>query len=49
MPHPIFFAAQREIIPPVLRQAKDPNYFIKRDLPWDAMPLDTTMMASGSA
>jgi fatty acid desaturase len=32
-PYPSIFAAYREIIPAVLRQARDPNYFVKRELP----------------
>jgi fatty acid desaturase len=32
-PYPSIFAAYREIIPAVLRQAKDPTYFVKRELP----------------
>jgi fatty acid desaturase len=35
-PYPSIFAAYREIIPAVLRQAKDPGYFVKRELPLGA-------------
>jgi fatty acid desaturase len=37
-PYPSLFAAYREIIPAVLRQLKDPTYFIKRELPCGATP-----------
>jgi fatty acid desaturase len=37
-PYPSLFAAYREIIPAVLRQLKDPTYFIKRELPRGAQP-----------
>jgi fatty acid desaturase len=38
-PYPSLFAAYREIIPTVLRQAKDPTYFVRRELPTSAKPL----------
>lgn len=37
-PYPSLFAAYREIIPAVIRQLKDPTYFIKRELPSGATP-----------
>jgi fatty acid desaturase len=37
-PYPSLFAAYREIIPAVIRQLKDPTYFIKRELPPGAAP-----------
>ena len=35
-PYRSIFAAYREIIPAILRQAKDPTYFVKRELPQGA-------------
>ena len=32
-PNPSIFAAYREMIPAVLKQLRDPNYFVRRDLP----------------
>jgi Na(+)-translocating NADH:ubiquinone oxidoreductase F subunit len=40
-PYPSLTAAYREIIPTVLRQIKDPGYFIKRKLPPGARPVGT--------
>jgi fatty acid desaturase len=37
-PYPSLLAAYREIIPAVIRQLKDPTYFIKRELPPGAAP-----------
>lgn len=39
-PYPSLYAAFAEIIPAVLRQARDPGYFIRRELPSGAKPLD---------
>ena len=38
-PYPSIWAAYREIIPTLLRQRKDPRYFVKRELPPSASPL----------
>jgi fatty acid desaturase len=35
--------AYREIIPAILRQVKDPAYFVKRELPSSAKPFPTSM------
>ena len=40
------FDAYREIIPAVLRQARDPSYFVVRELPGSAKPLDRTLVAA---
>ena len=46
-PYPSVLAAYREIIPAVLRQTREPNYFVKRQLPSRAKPLDMgTMVAA---
>ncbi len=37
-PYPSIVAAYREIIPAILRQLRDPTYFIKRELPLGAKP-----------
>ena len=37
-PYSSLFDAYREIIPTILRQAKDPSYFVKRQLPPGAKP-----------
>ena len=37
-PYPSLWAAYREIIPAVMRQLKDPTYFVKRELPPGAAP-----------
>jgi len=37
-PYPGVWAAYREIIPALLRQAKDPSWFVQRNLPTDAKP-----------
>jgi fatty acid desaturase len=37
-PYPSTIAAYREIIPALLRQAKDPTYFVRRELPPSARP-----------
>ena len=37
-PYPSIIAAYREIIPAVLRQLRDPTYFIRRELPPGAAP-----------
>jgi fatty acid desaturase len=39
-PYPSLYAAFAEIIPAVLRQARDPGYFVRRELPSRAKPLD---------
>ena len=38
-PYPSLYAAFAEIIPTVLRQAKDPSHFVRRELPSGAKPL----------
>jgi fatty acid desaturase len=37
-PYPSSIAAYREIIPALLRQLKDPTYFVRRELPPTAQP-----------
>jgi fatty acid desaturase len=37
-PYPGVWAAYREIIPALLRQARDPGWFVRRNLPADAKP-----------
>ena len=37
--YPSLLDAFREIVPAVLRQAKDPSYFVRRELPGCAKPL----------
>ena len=44
--YPSLLAAFREIVPAVLRQAKDPTYFVRRELPGSAMPLGATLAAA---
>jgi Na+-transporting NADH:ubiquinone oxidoreductase subunit F len=41
-PYPGLVAAYREIIPALIRQRKDPHYFVKRELPATAQPLPQT-------
>jgi hypothetical protein len=38
-PYPSIWAAYREIIPALLRQRKDPRYFVTRPLPGSARPV----------
>jgi fatty acid desaturase len=45
-PYPSLFAAYREIIPTILRQAKDPTYFVRRELPASAKPLSMSLAAA---
>ncbi len=45
-PYPSLLAAYREIIPAVLRQFRDPKYFVKRELPGSARPLDRGLVAA---
>ena len=44
-PYPSSIAAYREIIPTVLRQLKDPTYFVRRELPPSAHPEVTASRA----
>ena len=44
--YPGLVAAFREIIPAVLRQARDPGYFVKRELPGGAKPLHMNLVAA---
>lgn len=37
-PYPSLWAAYREIVPAVLRQLRDPSYFVRRELPATAAP-----------
>ena len=37
-PYPSILAAYREIIPAIVRQLRDPTYFVKRELPPGAAP-----------
>ena len=45
MPKPYrnLFVAYREIIPAILRQVKDPAYFVKRELPASAKPFPNSI------
>ena len=45
-PYPSLFAAYREIIPALLRQIKDPTYFVKRPLPPSSQPSPETVLAT---
>jgi MocE subfamily Rieske [2Fe-2S] domain protein len=52
-PYPSLFAAYREIVPAVLRQIKDPGYFVERRLPATAkpaasIPTESTIIAADS-
>ena len=44
-PYPSSIAAYREIIPTVLRQLKEPTYFVRRELPPSAHPEVTASRA----
>lgn len=37
-PYPSLWAAYRELVPAILRQLRDPTYFVKRELPPTAQP-----------
>ena len=41
--------AYREIIPAILRQVKDPAYFVKRELPPSAKPFPAVLPATQPA
>jgi len=41
--------AYREIIPAILRQVKDPAYFVKRELPSSAKPFPVSVSATPPA
>jgi fatty acid desaturase len=43
VPYPSLFAAYREILPTLLRQMRDPTYFVRRVLPADAAPFRPEM------
>lgn len=45
-PYPGLWAAYKEIIPTVLRQIKDPGYFVRRKLPATARPVGTKPTAA---
>jgi Na+-transporting NADH:ubiquinone oxidoreductase subunit F len=44
-PYPGIVAAFREIVPTVLRQVKDPGYFVKRKLPTPTVPASANVAA----
>ena len=44
-PYPGFWAAYREIVPTLLRQVRDPRYFVRRHLPPTARPARQAMAA----
>ncbi len=44
-PYPSFWAAYREIVPTLLRQVRDPNYFVRRELPPGAGRLPEPVVA----
>ena len=39
-PYPGILSAYREIIPALMRQRRDPTYFVRRELPGGARPLE---------
>lgn len=45
-PYPSLIAAYREIIPAVLRQVREPGYFVKRELPPTARPIGAAREAA---
>lgn len=45
-PYPSLWAAYKEIIPTVLKQIKDPGYFVKKQLPATARPIGTRPTAA---
>ncbi len=45
-PYPSLFAAYREIIPTVLRQVRDPGFYIRRKLPATARPVGSEPIAA---
>lgn len=45
VPYPSLWAAYREIIPTLLKQTKDPRYFVKRELPPTAQPFPSATVA----
>ncbi|MDB6094528.1 MAG: putative oxidoreductase [Verrucomicrobia bacterium] len=48
-PYPGLWAAYREIIPALLRQRKDPGYFVKRELPPSAPAMSLDAASVGQA
>jgi fatty acid desaturase len=48
-PYSGFVEAYREIIPTLLRQAKDPTYFVRRELPLTARPSPQTGQAAAAS
>lgn len=48
-PYPSCWAAYREIIPTLLRQAKDPTYFVRRPLPGAQLEPSTSFAAAPAA
>ena len=50
-PKPYFglVEAYREIIPAILRQVKDPTYYVQRELPPSAKPFPTPGMSASAA
>ncbi|MEM1444999.1 MAG: NADH:ubiquinone reductase (Na(+)-transporting) subunit F [Planctomycetota bacterium] len=48
-PYPSIYAAWKEIIPAVLKQAKDPGYYIRRRLPERVEPTEGLVKSFGSA
>lgn len=47
-PYPSSIAAYREIIPTLLRQVREPGYFIRRQLPTGAIPMGSSELAGQS-
>jgi len=47
-PYPSILAAYREIIPALLKQRRDPNYHIVRELPAGARPMDAPAIADAA-
>ena len=45
-PYPSCWAAYKEIIPTLLRQRKDPTYFVKRQAPSGAQPAATGLASA---
>jgi len=49
-PYPSFWAAYKEIVPTLLRQLRDPEYFVHRELPPTArrMPASSSPQAAAA-
>ncbi len=47
-PYPSTIAAYREIIPTVIRQLREPTYFVRRELPQSAQPAPASLRAANA-